>query len=122
MPRPIQIKQESTSNYAETLISKASLKFYDCLVGGKKLKLTVDQQSSINVMSLTLFNKLQRENFNFFTTDMVSYKFKEFTFVGHHISKVELNNQSEFINFSVREGTEDYVMISIKLAHKLGLF
>lgn len=124
MPRPLQIKQESTSTdtiHSDLLIPETSDKFHNCLVGGKRVKFMVDKQSSDNVMDLKLFQMLKAKNFQFFTTDMLPCKVGDFTFVGQCTTKLECNNQTEFINFSVREGTKDYVILTKNLADKLGI-
>lgn len=121
MPIPVQVKQEPQEPVSIIPTSKSSIKFHECVVGGRNVKFMVDQNSPINVMSLTLFKKLQKENFLFFTTDMVPTNLGEFILVGQHVSKLAFNNKSEYINFSVREGTENFVMISKNMANKLGI-
>jgi hypothetical protein len=125
MPKPLLLKQETTSAPSPSSQPSTSmqsvLKFFDCLVGGKALKLTIDQNSPINIISLHQFKKLHAEKFKFFTTDMVPTTIGGFRFAGQCTSKIEINSRSLFINFSVREGTETHVIISSKTAEQLGI-
>lgn len=101
--------------------AEAAEKNYDCLVGGKAVKLTIDKNMSLNIMSDTLYKKLIDAKCKTCTTDMVPMQTGKLSLLGHFSSKIEINNLVQYINLSVRKGSEDFILITKKMADSLGL-
>lgn len=94
---------------------------YDCLIGGMASKVVVKSHYPTNVMSKEQFKKLYSGKYKFFTTDFVPSKVGDFTFSGQFTSKIEINNQTQYISFYVQDGSEEVVTIGKKMAEQLGL-
>lgn len=121
--KPADIKQEIVivSSSSPTPVTSTEEKTYDCLVGGKAVKLTIDKKVALNIMSHTQFKKLTDAKFKTCTVDMVPMQSGKLSLLGHFSSKIEINNLVQYINFSVRKGSEDFVLITKKMADSLGL-
>jgi hypothetical protein len=95
--------------------------FYNCFIGGMPAKLIINSNYPTNVMSKETFKKLYNGKYKFFTTDFVPSKVGDFKFSGQFTSKIEINNQIQYISFYVQEGSEDFVSIGKKMAEQLKL-
>jgi hypothetical protein len=100
---------------------KTSENIYDCFIGGMLSKVVVKNHYPTNVMSKEQFKKLYSGKYKFFTTDFVPSKVGDFTFSGQFTSKIEINNQTQYISFYVQDGSEEVVTIGKKMAEQLGL-
>jgi hypothetical protein len=119
-PKIIEMKQEAVTVSSSSPTSTVE-KSYDCLVGGKAVKLSVDKNVPLNVMSYNKFKKLFESKFKVCTVDMVPIQCGNFSFLGHFSSKIEINNLVQYINFAVRKGSEDFVLVTKKMSEQLGL-
>lgn len=117
----LQMSSQETLTTNEPLAAKINEKVYDCLIGGMPSKLAVKSHYPTNVMSKDQFKKLYTGKYKFFTTDFVPSKVGDFTFSGQFTSKIEINNQIQYISFYVQEGSEEFVVIGKKMADQLGL-
>lgn len=52
---------------------------------------------------------------------MVPLQSGNYHFEGHFSTKIEINNLVQYINFSVKNGSEDYVTVNKRMADDLGL-
>lgn len=72
-------------------------------------------------MSMGLYKKLKAENFKPLTADIIPIKIGNTKFSGQITSIIKANNSSKFININLKEGADNFVILTERKAQELCL-
>lgn len=119
--KSLKLKPEDPPS-AKSLTVSTTDKTFDCLLGGKAVKLVKDKTVPCNIMSSMLFKKLIKSNIKISTMENFSFKSGNFKFIGYATYKIEINSLVKYITFSIREGKEDFVIVANEKSRELKLY
>lgn len=102
-------------------ISKVPKLFHKYMIGDKLLKLTVKDYEPCCTMSMDLFQKLSSENFKPLTTDIIPIKVGQARYSGQITTYINVKGSSKILNIHLKDGHEDFVVLTKRKAHELGL-
>lgn len=114
----IKIKQEPVEPPAQRAIPQ---KFHDCIIGGKLIKAIVKPYEPSCTMSMGLYKKLTAENLKTLTKDLIPLKVGDTKFYGQITTIINTNTSSKFININLKEGDDNFVILTERKARELCL-
>lgn len=110
----IEIKKEISS------IPDDSRKFLDCLVGHMSCKFVISS-GSLNVMSYKTYRKMVSKKYLIDASDLRDLKVNNKSFCGVFATLLEVQNNERNIIFYIKPGHDEFVVISEKIAKKMGV-
>lgn len=111
---PMQIKGEPGITNVPKLL-------HECMIGDKLVKVTVRDYEPCCTMSMDLFQKLSSENFRPLTVDIIPIKVGQARYSGQITTVINANGSSKILNIHLKEGHEDFVVLTKKKAQAMGL-
>lgn len=91
------------------------------MIGDKLVMVTVKDYEPCCTMSMDLYQKLSSENFKPLTTDIIPIKVGQARYSGQITTVINVNGSSKILNIHLKEGHEDFVVLTKKKAQELGL-
>lgn len=93
---------------------------HDCTIGGIPSRFKINQSISINIINSAEYEKLVKKEFEVQTYDIMPMVVCNMNFEGAFSAQVKVGNRnSKYASFYLREGREELVMITKKLADRL---